>query len=326
MAELSFHVESVPELDKTSLVRVSGAIDAKTVLNFQERLEQLQKDGNNRFILDMDGIKYVNSTGLGTLVNVADNLENAGGGIALVCIHPKVKVVFDMLGLNAFFKIYADKEEALNAIKEQMGASAPASAPAEAPPEPAAAPRSQPAAPAPKTATAQPAADQTFQVVCQNCNVNLTIRKPGSYKCPRCSTFFKLDGTGKVEFFKRKKAAPLQMKLSCTDECREGLGEFITVLARRIGFEPDQINAIRAAIDDACNTIIQDAYENKQHLSYNVVIMPSSSELKIQLADYGKYLAGSNGDAFSVCRENMDEFEHKQHPKGGNVISMLIKI
>jgi len=322
LAELSFHVESVAELEKTSLVKVSGAIDAKTVLNFQERLEQLQKDGNNRFILDMDGIKYVNSTGLGTLVNVADNLENAGGGIALVCIHPKVKVVFDMLGLNAFFKIYATKEEAIGAILEQLGTSAPP----EPEPEPAPAPPKKAAAPAAPAAPAKPAQETTFQVVCQNCNVNLTIRKPGSYKCPRCSTFFKLDGQGKVEFFKRKKAAPLQMKLACTDECREGLGEFIAVLARRIGFEKGQIQDIRSSIDDACKTIIQQAYENKQHLSYNVVIMPSSSELKIQLADYGKFLSSNNGSVFSVAQEKMDEFEHKQHPKGGNVISMLIKI
>ncbi len=324
MAELSFHVESVAELDKTSLVRVSGAIDAKTVLNFQERLEQLQKDGNNRFILDMDGIKYVNSTGLGTLVNVADNLENAGGGIALVCIHPKVKVVFDMLGLNAFFKIYATKEEAIGAIHEQLGGSAPADEPVEEEEEEEVPPPPPPKEPV--AARVHKPQETTFQVVCQNCNVNLTIRKPGSYKCPRCSTFFKLDGDGQVQFYKRKKAAPLQMKLACTDECREGLSEFITVLARRIGFEKEQIKNIRAAIDDACNTIIQDAYENKQHLSYNVVIMPSSSELKIQLADYGKFLASGNGSVFGVAREKMDQFEHKQHPKGGNVISMLIKI
>ena len=106
MAELTFEIEDVPSLESTAFVKVSGAIDTKTVVGFQDRLDDLQKDGHLRFILDMEGIKYVNSTGLGALVNVADNLENAGGGMVLIKIHPKVKVVFDMLGLNAFFKIF----------------------------------------------------------------------------------------------------------------------------------------------------------------------------------------------------------------------------
>ena len=118
MADLTFNVEKLTQMETAALVKINGAIDAKTVVLFQEQLDQLQQDGYTRFILDMEGIKYVNSTGLGTLVNVADALESRGGGIALIKIHSKVRVVFDMLGLNAFFKIFSDEVEALSHLQK----------------------------------------------------------------------------------------------------------------------------------------------------------------------------------------------------------------
>ena len=112
MPDLTFEVKELHNIPKAVLVVMAGAIDATTVISFQTTLENLQLNGITRFVLDMEGIRYVNSTGLGSLVRLADQLESEGGGFALVKIHPKVKVVFDMLGLNAFFKIFNSKEEA----------------------------------------------------------------------------------------------------------------------------------------------------------------------------------------------------------------------
>lgn len=332
MAELSFYVEDVPEMPRTSLVKVSGAIDAKTVLTFQEQLEELQKGGNNRFILDMDGIKYVNSTGLGTLVNVADNLENAGGGIALVKIHPKVKVVFDMLGLNAFFKIFETKEDALSFFG--VGAAPPpppeppkkaAAAPPAPPPSSARKPTPVPAAvaaPAPSgsTAHARQNPDGTFLVTLDN--VNLTVPRPGTYKCPRSGRLFKLLAGGAVEFVNQGlKLQPLQMRLSCAPSCIEGLGAFIAVLARHSGCSDGTISSIQVAVRDTCQTIVAQAYDSPDNQSFNVVIIPSSQELRIQVYDSGKFLNGHAG-VFNQARSHMDQFEHSQHPKGGNLVNM----
>lgn len=347
MADLSFSVEKLPGMDSTALVKINGAIDAKTVVLFQEKLDQLQQDGYNGFILDMEGIKYVNSTGLGTLVNVADALENKGGGIALIKIHPKVKVVFDMLGLNAFFKIFSNEKEALSHFQRLVGSSPAATKPAatsapkppvkETPPPPP--PAEKPTPTAPKTekpaskssnllstqAQVPSGPGASFSLVCAVCGVKLTIPKPGSYRCPRCGSFFKLHKDGKAVFSERKKASPLQMKLSCTDECVMGLGEFIGVLANRIGFAPEDVQVIKDATIETCTAVIEKAYGNKQYMSYNVVITPSSTELEIQVSDYGKYIYNEES-CLSYTMKSMDKFEHKQHPKGGNIITMLKRV
>lgn len=354
MAELTFNVERLAAMESTALVKINGAIDAKTVVLFQEKLDQLQKEGLTGFILDMEGIKYVNSTGLGTLVNVADALETRGGGIALIKIHPKVKVVFDMLGLNAFFKIFSTEKQALSHFERLAGGGGAAPSVPLAPPPilpTAVAPVPQPqvkeVAPQPVSlppASASPSVSAParvtealniltdrvevptepgapFSLVCAVCKVKLTIPRAGSFKCPRCATFFKLYEDGKVTFSERKKASPLQMKLCCTDECMQGLAEFVGVLAQRIGFSAEDVQSIKDAIIETCSAITEKAYENKQYLSYNIVINPSSTDLKIQISDYGKYIYDDE-KSFQHTRSIMDEFEHKQHPKGGNIINM----
>jgi anti-anti-sigma factor len=98
LTDLRFDITPIDALANTARVVVEGAIDATTVISFESQLKQLQEDGYTNFVLDMQGIKYVNSTGLGSLVATADNLEKVGGGLALIRVHPKVKVVFDMRG------------------------------------------------------------------------------------------------------------------------------------------------------------------------------------------------------------------------------------
>lgn len=122
MTDLRFDITPIDALANTARVVVEGAIDATTVISFESQLKQLQEDGYTNFVLDMQGIKYVNSTGLGSLVATADNLEKVGGGLALIRVHPKVKVVFDMLGLNSFFRIFTNEDEAVGFLANSKGA------------------------------------------------------------------------------------------------------------------------------------------------------------------------------------------------------------
>jgi anti-anti-sigma factor len=121
LTDLRFDITPIDALANTARVVVEGAIDATTVISFESQLKQLQEDGYTNFVLDMQGIKYVNSTGLGSLVATADNLEKVGGGLALIRVHPKVKVVFDMLGLNSFFRIFTNEDEAVGFLASSSG-------------------------------------------------------------------------------------------------------------------------------------------------------------------------------------------------------------
>lgn len=121
MAGLDIKFSPLPSVQGAGLAHLAGAIDANTIIEFQQALDDIQSKGVNRLILDFSEVKYVNSTGLGSLVKYADTFKQAGGGVSLMKVPAKVKIVIEMLGLNAFFEMCANQEEALAALEKAAG-------------------------------------------------------------------------------------------------------------------------------------------------------------------------------------------------------------
>src|SRR5690606_28074892 len=95
---------------------IEGEIDLDTVGILRGRLDELQRRGVDRLVLDMGETRYVNSSALAVLVKFAETFRERGGGIALVRVTPRVKLVFEMLGLLVFFKFYDSVEAAAAAF------------------------------------------------------------------------------------------------------------------------------------------------------------------------------------------------------------------
>jgi anti-anti-sigma factor len=342
--DLTIQVQEIKGLAGTALVILNGSIDAKTVITFQTHLNSVKERGVQRFIMDMENVKYVNSTGLGYLINLSDTVGQDKGGISLVKVQPKVKVVFDMLGLNAFFKIFSTREEALkNLTAEPTVSSADQTvilkSPTQAAPSPStvtATPRLHtPAAVSPPTARSVVAAPQagttgsagseTLHVECQACRALLAVRDLGTYKCPRCLTPFTYQGSGKVNFLPRQKALPVQLSLNFSPECTEGLLEFVRRLSAKSGFAPGTISEVQSAVKETVDLIRRHAYGGSENNVYHVLLVSVDSELEMRFADCGASLNSDKGDLFGPVRRIMDRFELKNHPRGGNVVTLAKK-
>ncbi|MBI2931934.1 MAG: anti-sigma factor antagonist [Planctomycetes bacterium] len=334
MPDLTIQVQEIKGLPGTALVILSGSIDANTVITFQTHLNTVRERGITRFILDMESVKYVNSTGLGYLINLSDSVSGGKGCISLVKVQPKVKVVFDMLGLNAFFKIYPTRDEALKNLTQEPIAS---------PSEQTVILKTQTLAQASTGGTsvrAQPpahaapvaaeAAGEQVPVECQSCKVLLAVREVGTYKCPRCFTLFNYVGGGKASFLPRRKVVPVQLSLNFSEECTGGLLEFVKITARRAGFVDGTLSDLLNAVKDTVSTIRRYAYGNDENNIYHVMLVAVDSEIELRFADYGLSLSANKTDEtgrnlFQGVKEAMDKFELKNHPRGGNVLTLAKK-
>ena len=106
------------------LVLISGSIDARSVGPFQQDLEtRFIRAGIKRLVLEMSGVNYVNSTGLGYLVRLADQLRDMGGVLLLVAVPPAVRSLFAMLGMEVLFDIVPDLDAARVRLSEVGGQS-----------------------------------------------------------------------------------------------------------------------------------------------------------------------------------------------------------
>ena len=326
MPDLAIQVQIVKELSNTALVVLNGSIDAKTVITFQTHLNSVKERGMNRFILDMEQIKYVNSTGLGYLINLSDSLGTDEGGITLVKVQPKVKVVFDMLGLNAFFKIYPTREDALSALTRVNRSAEPI--PAKKSPTQKAPSRPAPAKHSPtKTAPAKKTSAGALRISCATCKSQISVKEPGTFKCPRCLSLFNYSGNGKASFLPRRSAPPVQMSLHFGVECTDGLVGFVKglTLARDLGLGDEESNELESAVRETVSILHDHAYGGNRNNIYHVQIISSENNIELRFADYGASLSvdrkGADGQSiFSRLRGQVDRFELKNHPKGGNFI------
>ncbi len=95
------------------LIDVNGEIDLYTSNVVQDCLETLIDQGHSRLIVDLDGVSYLDSTGLGLLMKAALKLQETGGRLAILCANTKVLRVLGLLGLTESLPVYATEDEAV---------------------------------------------------------------------------------------------------------------------------------------------------------------------------------------------------------------------
>lgn len=130
---LGIDIGELAGLPDARRMTLNGPLDARSVGAFKASIEGLQKRGVARYILDLSDVKYVNSTGLSYLINLAESLGQGRSAVTLVGLQPKVKIVFDTMGVTDFFKAAPSVEAAVKALGKEP---APKPRPAAAAPAP----------------------------------------------------------------------------------------------------------------------------------------------------------------------------------------------
>lgn len=107
-------VTSRPSGERT-VVHVTGEIDVYTAPTLREELAKLVDGGHNDLVVDLTGVPFMDSTGLGVLVGALKKVKTHGGDLALVIDQEKVLKVFRITALTQVFPIFETVDEALQA-------------------------------------------------------------------------------------------------------------------------------------------------------------------------------------------------------------------
>jgi anti-sigma B factor antagonist len=82
----------------------------------RERAAALAASGVRNIVLNMAGVDYIDSTGLGALVVCAISLRKAGGATKLVNVNRRNIELLVMTKLATVFEIFADEQDAVNSF------------------------------------------------------------------------------------------------------------------------------------------------------------------------------------------------------------------
>jgi len=69
-------------------------------------------------IIDISGLRYINSSGIGVLITILTKFRNKGGDVFLMNPSESVKKLLVITKLNAIFQVVQSEEEALHHAKK----------------------------------------------------------------------------------------------------------------------------------------------------------------------------------------------------------------
>ncbi|MHB1400425.1 MAG: STAS domain-containing protein [Trichloromonadaceae bacterium] len=103
-------------LDRGALVLIEvkeERLDAHNSGNLKTQMLSLFEDGKHDLVIDLKDVRFVDSSGLGSLVSGFKNASARNGNLKLCGLQPQVKSMFELTRLHRVFEIFASADEAL---------------------------------------------------------------------------------------------------------------------------------------------------------------------------------------------------------------------
>jgi anti-sigma B factor antagonist len=90
----------VSEIAGWTVVSIFGELDVATAPALREKLIALVGDGSTHVVLDLEGVDFLDSTGLGTIISALKRVRTHGGDMRLVCTQARIRRLFEITGLD----------------------------------------------------------------------------------------------------------------------------------------------------------------------------------------------------------------------------------
>jgi anti-sigma B factor antagonist len=103
------------DVDSHEVIEVRGEVDVHSAPQLRDRLIEIIDSGKPSVVVDLIGLQFIDSTGLGALVAVLNHANSAGTKFRLVCNTDRLLKVFRITGLDEVFEIHPTVEQALEA-------------------------------------------------------------------------------------------------------------------------------------------------------------------------------------------------------------------
>lgn len=103
--------------DITVITPDGERLTAANATHFKEQVIAHVDGGHSRLVVDMSGVSFVDSAGLGALVGVLKRIGNRGD-IVVCGLADGVRQMFELTRMNRIFTEYSDRAAAVTALKD----------------------------------------------------------------------------------------------------------------------------------------------------------------------------------------------------------------
>lgn len=108
----------VDDVDGWTVLRPVGQIDLATAPDFRQTLMEAGFSSGHRVIVDLDGVEFLDSIGLGVLIGGHKRAVGHDGDFAIAVQSDRIVHLLELTGLNQVFRIARTVDELLSASAE----------------------------------------------------------------------------------------------------------------------------------------------------------------------------------------------------------------
>jgi len=113
---------STRTIDGVLIVDCNGRIVfGEESANLRDTVKKLITD-NKHIVLNLSGVSYIDSGGLGTLVALYTSAQTNGGKIKLASLTPRVGDLLQVTKLVTIFEVYDNEEQAVQSFRKGAAA------------------------------------------------------------------------------------------------------------------------------------------------------------------------------------------------------------
>jgi anti-anti-sigma factor len=107
----------VKEVDNVKVIKLTGQVRISTQNEFKDLLDNVAKENEGKpVVISMDGVAYMNSAGLGIIIDTYKKFKEKQGRMILCNLTPDITKLFEVTRLDRFIEIYKTENEALASI------------------------------------------------------------------------------------------------------------------------------------------------------------------------------------------------------------------
>ena len=96
-----------------AVVKPTGRIDTHTALTFKDRMSATLDSGHRWLVIDFSAVTFLDSTGLGALINSMKRAQELGGDLRLAQVPNNVRMMIELTALQSYLPRYASVDDAL---------------------------------------------------------------------------------------------------------------------------------------------------------------------------------------------------------------------
>ena len=93
-------------------IHLAGEIDMSSAPLLRKTLLEVIEVPFDKLLIDLSQVGYIDSSGVGTIVELRRRIDRSGGDLLLAGLQDRVRSVFEITKLDKFFTIVDDAESA----------------------------------------------------------------------------------------------------------------------------------------------------------------------------------------------------------------------